>query len=173
MTDTNGITRIQATISGFEGKPCSLFSLYDQRSKVLVVAKVADYRIEREGNSAIITNVSDIERDALFSEKENLFDSILAFNKLMRGRSMDGSTERIVFNSRANQANPSGVISTDGIDVNGTKYRVSPEITCAQVACLATAYFVMKLDPVERGMTMINHLNDAIYRLMAGECVTF
>lgn len=131
---------IQVTITGYFGKPCTLFSAYDQESRVLVVSVEAAYRSERREGCMVITNDLNIERDGLFSEGE-LQQAIMEFFTLQGGIASDGKSKRLVFSDKAARANPAQSIEKDGMDANGQRYRILDSITNAQMAALATCWY--------------------------------
>ena len=131
---------IQATITGYFGKPCTLFSAYDQDAQVLVISVETDYRRERREGCMVITNDTNIERDGLFSEAE-LQQAIAAFFTLQGGIASDGKAGRLVFADKAARANPAQSIEKDGMDSNGQRFRISESISSAQIAALATCWY--------------------------------
>jgi hypothetical protein len=130
---------IQATIVGYSGKPCTLFSAYDQDAQVLVVSVVAGHRRDRRKGCMVITNDLNIERDSLFSE-DQFSAAIAAFFSLKDGAAQDGKSSRLVFSDKAATSNPSQSIEKDGMDTHGPKYRLQ-EISNSQVAALATCWY--------------------------------
>ncbi|MFA5920163.1 MAG: hypothetical protein WC856_02580 [Methylococcaceae bacterium] len=149
---------IQTTIVGYSGKPCSLFSVYDNEAKVLVISVEAGYRRERRQDCMVITNDPDIERDGLFSEAE-LKESISAFFAMQAGVAIDGKSNRLVFSDKAARANPSQSIEKDGMDANGQRYRISESITCAQIAALATCWYAdTRYGTVEKVLDMADSI---------------
>ena len=112
--------QIQATFTGYGGRPCSLFSAYDPDARVLVVGAEADYRTERRPGCIVLTNDQDIPRDELFSDSD-LMRAISAFYSLKAGIAADGKSSRIAFADRAARANPDQAIEKDGIDAGGPK----------------------------------------------------
>jgi hypothetical protein len=161
------VIQIQATFTGYGGRPCSLFSAYDPEARVLAVGAEADYRTERRSGCVVLTNIPDIPRDGLFSDAE-LLASIRAFYALKAGVAADGKSPRLVFGERAARANPEQSIERDGIDASGPKYRISEGVTCGQVAALATCLHAMRSDTVERAVTMAEELR----RLSMGAILT-
>lgn len=131
---------IQTTIVGFFGKPVTVFSAYDEDSKILVVSVEASYRKERRDGCVIITNDKTIERDSLF-DNDKVQDSIIAFYGLQNGISEDGKGQRLAFSEKAQRANPNDSIEKDGIDSRGQRYRISEDISCAKVATLAACWY--------------------------------
>lgn len=159
--------QIQATFAGYSGQACSLFSAYDPSSRILVVSKEASYREERRPGCVVLTNIADITRDFLFLD-EHLAPAIRAFYALMNGIASDGKSKRVVFGTDATRSTPEGIIEQDGIDLTGPKYRISAGATCAQMAGLATCFYALKSDTVERAVSMAERLA----RLSAGDILT-
>ena len=150
-------TKIQATIVGFHGNPCTLFSLFDTQKKVLAVAKEIPYRADRAQGCVVVTNDSTIARDQLFTDDE-LKAAIGAYYELKSGLSSDNSSSRLNFADGVTRNNPDSAIERDGIDANGQKYRVSETITCGQMAVLATCLFAVKADSIQRSVDMADEL---------------
>lgn len=145
--------QIQATFAGYGGQPCTIFSVYDADSRVLVIAKEVDYRLDRRKDSVVLTNVPDIPRDSLFVPSE-LMPAIAAFYAMKGGMAADGKSARLTFGEGAIRANPENSIEKDGIETSGPKYRISEAVTCAQIAALATCMYAMRCDTVERTVRM-------------------
>jgi len=149
---------IQATVVGYSGKPCTIFSVYDPDSRVLAVSVESGYRSQRRDNCMVITNDTNIERDGLFTE-EDLQQSINAFFNMQGGVSADGKTSRLVFSDKAARTNPAQSIEKDGIDSSGQRYRISESITAAQVAALATCWYAeSKIETINRALNMAEKL---------------
>lgn len=148
----------QATIAGYSGKPCTLFSAYDDDSSILVISVEADYRRERREGCMVITNDPDIERDLLVSE-DNLRDAIEAYFSLAQGVALDGKSSKLAFMDKAQRANPANSIEKDGMDSSGQKYRISENISCAQIAALATCwYFSSRFSTVQKMLNMADDI---------------
>ena len=160
--------KIQATISGYSGKACTLFSAYDSDNRRLAIHSEANYRAERTDGCAVITNDSFIDRDTLFSS-DNLGDSIEAFSVLKNGVAADGYSPRLAISPLASRANPGSAIETDGYTEQGPKYKIMDGITCAQVAALCTCWYACRLGVIEQTVGMA----DILKRLLRGEAVTF
>jgi len=161
------VIQIQATITGYAGVPCTLFSAYDPDTRILVIGVEADYRTERRDGCIVLTNDPDLPRDKLFTDAD-LLPAIAAFHALKNGLAADGKAARVEFAARAARAHPEQSIERDGIDVNGPKYRVSPTVTCGQIAALATCLYAIKSDTVARTVDMVESLR----RLLSGDIVT-
>lgn len=160
-------TPIQATFVGYGGTPCTLFSAYDQTRRILVIAKEAKYRTERHENCVVLTNDTVIARDSLFGD-DDLMEAIAAFYTLKQGVADDGRTARLTFADSAQRANPEGAIDRDGIEVHGPRYRVNENVSCAQIAALATCLYAIKAETVEQTIDMAEQLT----ALLCGDVMT-
>lgn len=145
--------QIQATITGYGGRACSLFSAFDTDAKVLIVGAEAEYRAQRRENCIVLTNDPEIQRDSLFSDAD-LRNAIAAFFSLKSGVAADGKSSRIAFSERAARSNPEQSIEKDGIDAGGPRFRVAEGVTCGQIAALATCLHALRADTVERTVKM-------------------
>lgn len=146
---------IQATFAGYAGDPVTLYSGYDQKLRVLAVAKPGRFTRKRLEGACVITNQRDLERDMLFTE-DNIFAAIEAYRTLSQGLSENGREPRLKFKETAGIANPESVIQQDDIDVRGTKYRISRDIRSVQMACLATCLFVTKMETAETANDLLD-----------------
>lgn len=131
-------TLIQATFVGYQGDPCTLFSVYDS-SERLAVGAIKNYQKARRDKCVVITNDVTIERDLFFTE-EMLMEAIQSYFTLRNGIATDGGN-RLVIGQTNNRASPEGAVQTLELSTSGRKYQVNPEITNAQVALLATCYY--------------------------------
>ncbi|MCK9394215.1 MAG: hypothetical protein M0Q44_01325 [Methylobacter sp.] len=148
---------IQATIVGYSGKPCTLFSAYAEDAQVLTIVTSTAHRRDRRDGCMVITNDLNIERDGLFSE-DDFSAAIAAFFSLKDGAALDGKSSRLIFSDKVAAANPSSSIEKDGMDTHGPKYRLQ-EITNAQVAVLATCWYAAsKATTVETMLDMADKL---------------
>lgn len=164
---------IQATVSGYGGKPVSLFSAYDPDAEVLAISVEADYRRERRENCVVLTNDLTIPRDGLFTD-ENMQEGINAFFSLKTGIASDGKSPRLTFGERAGRSDPASVIEKDGVDMSGFRYRISEAVTCSQVAAVITCWYAYKrAGTVQSMFSMVDSLNNIQDRLGAGEIITF
>lgn len=131
---------IQSTVVGYLGKAATVFSAYDETSRVLVVSVEAAYKKERREGCIVITNDATLERDSLF-DNDKIQDSIIAFYGLQTGVAEDGKSTRLVFADKAQRANPNDSIEKDGIDSRGQRFRISDDISCAKVATLSACWY--------------------------------
>jgi hypothetical protein len=148
----------QATIAGYHGKPCSLFSAYDEAAKILVISIEAEYQRRRRDGCMVITNDPDIPRDMLFAT-DDLKDAIEAYYAMYQGMAMDGKSSKLTFSERAQRANPGNAIEKDGMDANGPRYRIKDDIANAQIAALVTCwYFADRFGTVEKMLSMADSI---------------
>lgn len=127
---------IRVNIAGFSGEPASLYGAFDHEDDLLLISDTKDYD---PGDAADMLKISNQERDThrddLVSD-DDLQAAIRAFFE------MDG-LKLLVIGEKAARHNPSNKIERDGVDEGGVRYRISPDITCSQVAvmfaCLAAS----------------------------------
>ncbi|GAB4059212.1 hypothetical protein [Uliginosibacterium sediminicola] len=143
----SNVIAIQATISGFGGEPGTVFSGYDQDSKILVVSKAVGYKKDRFRSCLVITNNKDLDNESLFGV-EQFNDAIKAFYALRGGVASDSRSRRLSFDNDASRANPENAIEQDGLDANGPRYRISPDLTNIQAAVLATCLYAVNADSI-------------------------
>lgn len=125
---------IRVNIAGFSGEPVSLYAAFDHADDLLLIS---DSKAYEGGEAPDMLKISNQDRDAYRDDlvgDEQLQDAIFAFFE------MDG-LKLLALSDRAKRHNPGTKIERDGIGEGGVRYRISPDITCAQVgvmfACLA------------------------------------
>ncbi|SEN72092.1 hypothetical protein [Nitrosomonas marina] len=150
--------KIQSTFSGYGGGACTLFSLYDTDTNVLAIGVQAEFRKERRKDCIVITNDPDIDRDRLFTD-DDIKAAISAFYALQQGVASNGKGSRLGFSETAARSNPTSSIEKDGIDVNGPRYRISENVTCGQMAALATCLHAIKAGKVDQMLGMADELS--------------
>jgi hypothetical protein len=120
---------IRVTCAGYGGKPSSLMCAMDPDTHILSVAQERSAETkDRPGFLRVTNNEHDPHRDALFTEEE--------FQEAIRAYFELSSLGLLVIAPTAQRADPQSKIERDGVSEGGTKYRLSPDITCAQVATL-------------------------------------
>lgn len=135
MTQGNDSTiLLRVNIAGFHGEPASLYGAFDHAEDLLLISDSKAY----DGGPApdllkVSNQESDAYRDDLISD-DDLQTAIMAFFE------MDG-LKLLAMAEKAKRHNPTNKIERDGVSETGMRYRISPDITCAQVAvmyaCLA------------------------------------
>lgn len=156
------ITPIQVSISGYASSACSLFSVYDTESKILVISAETEFRKQRREGCVLITNDKTIDRDALFSE-DDFSSAIGSFFELQGGISSDGASGRLVFSDKVTRANPNSAIEKDGYTESGQKFRISESISNLQIAALATCnYANRRADSVESSLNILDFFSGDI-----------
>lgn len=165
------ITPIQATISGYYGTPCSLFSAYDDEAQILLVSVEGSYRRDRREGCLVLTNERDIARDTLFGE-EHLDQAIQDYFFFAQSMSADGSSQRLMFSEKATRSDPRQAIEKDAMTDKGYKYRILDSINCLQIATLATCWQVMRLINSIKTVAMFDEISDLESELKRGEIFT-
>lgn len=141
--------KMRVNIAGFAGKPVSLFAAYDPKTDMLLVAREGEYEGgQREGFLKVTNQSRDEFHDAIFTDDET--------NEAIRAYFDLESLRLITLGAQVQRANPSAKIERDGMDENGTKYRVAPDIGCLQVAVLVAAYYAGK----QRGISAMQDAMD-------------
>lgn len=143
---------IRVNISGYKGAAASVFSAFDAQAGILSVARESPSieSDDRPGFLRISNQVTDPHRDALFVEDE-LSDAIRAYFDL-RG------CGRLILSEALRRHDPSNRIESDGVDERGTKYRISQDITCGQIAVLAACWYARRQSGVESTREMFSAL---------------
>lgn len=162
---------IQSTIVGYQGAAKTVFSAYNTDSRILVISVESDYRKDRRDGCMVITNDTGIQRDAMFTE-DNLQEAIESFFLLQGGVADDGVSQRLVFGEKAARANPAQAIEKDGMDTSGQRYRISENITSAQIAALAACWYAdRRVQTIEDVFTMADRLRE-VDAIMGGAVFT-
>jgi hypothetical protein len=121
--------RIQAEITGYGGPAANLLGALDSESGLLIVAKELDMG-ERQPDALVASNDPRSERrDRLFTEAD-LQDAIRLYFRAT-------STGMIELLANVAKHEVAHRIQKSGINENGTRYELSPEITNGSVAVLA------------------------------------
>lgn len=125
---------LRVNIAGFSGEPVSLIGAFDHEDDLLLISDTKAYT---DGDAPAMLKVSNQQRDKFRDDlvgDEQMQDAISAYFE------MDG-LKLLVLGDRALRHNPANKIERDGVGEGGVRYRISPDITCAQVAvmfaCLA------------------------------------
>lgn len=160
-------TPIQVNISGFSGKPQSLFSVYNNDSGVLAVAKLTDFKPDRVAGCFVIGNDPRYSFDMLFDVLQ--FNAAVdAYYSLKSSLASDHLSPRLAFGDNAMIADPVNAIQHDGYGDNGAKYRFD-SITNAQACALATCFWAIKASNIE---SAIESQDDWASMLLSGRAVS-
>lgn len=165
----DSIEKIQATITGYRGKPCTVLSIYYKNLGVLVISKIVAYRQDRVEGASVITNVPRINRDALFEEAD-MKQAIVCF-KSQKGKVTPDGMQGIVFDDGAGRADPESRIESDGIDVSGERFKIASDVSNEQIAVLATCLFVDRIEQAQTDIDLIGGVNKVYERMLFDGCV--
>ena len=145
---------IRVNIAGYGGAPVSMFCAYDPETDILAVARESEYEDgPRDGFLKITNQDRDGAYDALFSE-ELTKGAIGSFFEL-------DALKLLNISSKVQRCSPLNKIERDGMDEGGMKYRIAPDISNAQVAVLAAAWYVN----AQRGVTAVREFADEMRML--------
>lgn len=123
------IVKLQAEISGYQGKAVNLLGALDTDSGLFIISKEMPAGERVEGATVISNDPRAERRDCLFTE-DRLQDAIRLYFRA-------SATEMIELLDTVAKHNPAHKIQSDGVGENGTKYSLSPEVTNGNVAVLA------------------------------------
>lgn len=170
------IIPIQAIFAGFNNKAATVYSIYDDERLVLAVSVQAEFTRDRREGCVLITNDSTLpDYDVLFVE-EMFQDAIASYFFLLNGVGSDSVSKRLVIADKAMRSDPAMALEADGMNETGAKYRINPEMTSAQMAVLATAWYAnMKGSLAERTIDFWEDVKmpDFMLGFDKGEVVTF
>lgn len=148
--DTSILLRIN--IAGFHGDPVSLYGAFDHADDLLLISDSKEYD---GGPAPDLLKVSNQERDShrddLVSD-EDMQDAIRAFFE------MDG-LKLLALGDKAKRHNPSNKIERDGVDEGGVRYRISPDITCSQVAVMFACLAAKRQRSVTGAMSIMEEIS--------------
>lgn len=152
-------TPVQACISGYGGIACTLLSLYDPETGLLLVNLITPFEARRQTGCLTVTTVSRMDDyDALFTS-DHIGEAIEAYESLLGG---------ISYSVGASRANPSASLQVQGYDQSGVKRAIDEGITNEKVALLATCWAISSQDAT----TSAIHMADEIHQLLDGGAVS-
>lgn len=127
--------KMRVNIAGFEGAAASLFCAYDPANDLLLIAREgAEFERHRRDGFLHITNQDRDEAiDALFTN-DDLQEAISGYFEM-------SSLGLLTIASEAQRVNPSTKIERDGLDANGPRYRIAPDMSNGQVAVLVACRY--------------------------------
>lgn len=151
---------IQASISGFEGKPCTVYFTYDEDHDILGVAKSRDFLPTRVPGCVLVTNSATLpDYDAFFDDREDLRDAISAYFRFADGVGKDGRSKRLQYSKVAENSNLHNAIQVEGMDEHGPKYGINGRLRNEQAAILAVCLFLEHQSAQVDAVRMMNELN--------------
>lgn len=159
MTAQKSIS-MQATIGGLAaraGGAWSVFGELDLATGVLLVDVVKPHPPgtpeKRLHDAAFVTNNTNTDdHDLLFTEAD-LQDAISDFYAFA-GRGL------LVLDDAVKSHDPESRIESDGLDEHGRKYRISPDMTNAQIAVIVLCWFATRQAGFSRQIDAFDELMD-------------
>jgi hypothetical protein len=137
-----------ASVAGFAGQPITLVGVLDDDTGVLVIAKQVSFSEAKLPDFAMVSNLDLPEVDYRFIDA----DMKQAIAEFFAGQSQ-GMVDIVEAIGRYNPANK---IEMQGVDANGPKYAVAPDVDNGQIAVLAMVRYANKqkaIGSAVRGMS--------------------
>jgi hypothetical protein len=144
--------KIRVNIAGFHGSATSLFCAFDPDNDILLIVSEAEQyeSTRREGFLHITNQDRDETIDATFNNDE-VKDAIVAYFEAE-------SLKLLAYGAKATRCNPASKIERDGIDVNGPRYRIAPDMSNGQVAVLVACRYAALQRHVGSAQEMMDEL---------------
>lgn len=121
--------RIQAEITGYQGQAINLLGALDTDSGLFIVAKELPIGERTEGAIVVSNDPRSERRDSMFTE-DRIQEAIRLFFRAQ-------ATGMIELLQSMSKHDPAHRIEAGGMDENGTKYRLSPDVSNGNIAVLA------------------------------------
>ncbi len=146
--------RLQAVIGGYAGEATCVIGNYDVKTGVLVVANKMKYREARiEPDLALITNLTFEESDFIFKEEDFR-------NAIRHFFSMKGQKLIVLHTTIDGSLDPSNQIERQGIDENGPKYAIMPDMSNGAMCVLAMVAYVSKQQSIISAIETAEEMSD-------------
>lgn len=163
---------IQATISGFKGGPTTVYSVYDEESDILTVARIRSIKKKRaKPDTALVTNIRGVDCDGFF-EDEDFQEGLKAYFEFKNGLAGDDRSSRLVFSPQAGNISIENSVQVEGMDEKGLRYSFNGEMSNEQVAILATCLFVKRQAGQDTAIDAMRELDNFQRELDAGFIIT-
>lgn len=144
--------KIQATISGFQGAPCTIIGSLEPNG-VLVLVKEIKFREDRAGKDfALISNLNLPSLDMRF-EDAMLSQAIRTYYTRKSQMTLEVMKELQRFL-------PDHKIQLETVDEHGRRYRLADDISNGQMAILAAIQLAENQGKFAATTAMINELTD-------------
>lgn len=146
--------KLQVSIAGYSGLPITLFGVIDDDTGVLVVAKQAQSFMEEKAapDLALVSNLDLDDCDFKFSED----DLRSAIRDYFNGRSQ-GVIDLV---DAVGRYDPHNRIERQGMDANGPKYAVSPDVDNGQIGVLALTCYWKRQQDIGSAMRAASELSE-------------
>lgn len=159
------LTKVQANVGGFMGKPCTVLSMYDPQTGVLKVSKIVSYQQARVEGCLVVSTDNRGDSD-VHMQPESMGDAVKAFLRMLN--SDTGAGRCLLFSSGTERANPKSAVDVDGYDDSGQVVRINPDVTCEHVAVMASCWAVQTQNAVGDCLSMF----DQLHAFQAGRAMT-
>jgi len=152
--------RLQARISGYSGKPVTVYAIYDSESHTCIIGKIGAANAPKQSGGILIADTEINERDDIYAESD-ILPSITDFYDMHKAG-------EIQIRDSVMAADPRAAIEFDGIKNGSKEYRVMPTVTNSQIATLSIARHIRKSLKIEDSLSMLDGFN----ALLNGDSIT-
>lgn len=159
------LTRVQANVGGFMGKPCTVLSVYNPQTGVLKVSKIASFQQARVEGCLVVSTDSRSDCDVVL-QTESMGDAVKAFIKMLN--SDTGAGKCLLFAPGTERSNPKSAVDVDGYDDSGPVVRINPDVTCEHMAVMAACWAVQTQNAVGDCLSMF----DQLHAFQSGQAMT-
>lgn len=163
---------IQASISGYKGGPVSVFSVYDEESDILTIARVRSVKKRRaKPDTALVTNIRGVDCDGFFDDSD-FQEGIKAYFEFKNSLAADDRSPRLVFSPQAGNIIIENSVQVEGMDEKGLRYSFNGEMSNEQVAIIATCLFIRKQSGQDDAIEAMREIDNFQRELDAGFIIT-
>lgn len=149
--------RLQAEVSGYKGPAVNIMAALDPDSGYLVVARELKMGERISGVLVTSNDPRAQQRDRLFTE-DDLQEAIRLYFRAQ-------STGMVELTPNVSKHEPAHKIENDGINENGTKYRLNPDITNGSIAVLALIHLADSTYKAQAATNFCTELADMFFAI--------
>lgn len=149
--------KIQASILGFTGKPCTVLATMADEGGAIYIAKSVDYKAERVSDCVVVANTELSVVDFLFGESD-LGEAIDAYLILKSGGQISFASGSV------QSSDPQASIEPDGVSETGRRMRIADDIKNAQIAVLAIALYSSRARDIGKAESMMDGMLNLLSR---------
>lgn len=137
---------IQANSTGYSGKSCTVLSVFNPETGVLIIKKLVSLQKERVKGCLVVAFDSAHDCDAVMTP-DDFSDAVQAF--LMASTTDRGAGKLLTFDQGTERASPASVIEVGEYQESGARVRVDAGLTCEQMGVVATCWMARNQIAVE------------------------
>ena len=128
---------IQANSTGYQGKSCTVLSVFNPETGVLIIKKMVKLQKERVKGCLVVAFDSTHDCDAVMTP-DDFSDGVNAF--LTINSTDRGAGKLLVFDNGTDRASPASVIEVGEYQETGARIRVDAGLTCEHMGVVATCW---------------------------------